>query len=82
LRPRFNGAYLIGGGLDHNSAEAALAAGRADAAVFGAAFLANPDLPERFRQGAALNAADKNTFFSPGAQGYTDYPRLSAANAV
>lgn len=49
LRPRCNGAYLIGGGLDQTSAEAALVDGRADATVFGGAFLANPDLPERFR---------------------------------
>lgn len=77
LRPRFNGAYLMGSGLDQNSAEAALAEARADATVFGGAFLANPDLPERFRQGASLNTADKNTFYSPGAEGYTDYPSLS-----
>lgn len=81
LRPRFNGTYLIGGGLDQKSAEAALAEGRADATVFGGAFLANPDLPERFRQGAPLNTPDKNTFYSPGAQGYTDYPLLNGTRA-
>ena len=81
LRPRFNGAYLMGGGLDQKSAEAALADGRADATVFGSAFLANPDLPERFRQGAPLNSPDKNTFYTPGAQGYTDYPLLNGTNA-
>lgn len=79
LRPRFNGAYLMGGGLDQKSAEAALIDGRADAAVFGGAFLANPDLPERFRTGAGLNAPDKNTFYSPGAEGYIDYPFLNSA---
>lgn len=77
LRPRFNGAYLIGGGLDQMGAEAVLADGRADATVFGGAFLANPDLPDRFRQGVPLNLPDKNTFYSSGAQGYTDYPFLS-----
>jgi len=77
LRPRFNGAYLIGGGLDQTGAEAVLSDGRADATVFGGAFLANPDLPERFRQGAPLNTPDKNTFYSPGAEGYIDYPSLS-----
>lgn len=82
LRPRFNGAYLVGGGLDQKTAEAALADGRADATVFGGAFLANPDLPERFRQGAALNTPDKNTFYAPGAQGYTDYLFLSGTNAA
>ncbi len=78
LRPRFDGAYLVGGGLDQTAAEALLALGRADATVFGSAFLANPDLPERLRQGAALNTPDKATFYTPGAQGYTDYPALSA----
>ncbi|CAM2172764.1 N-ethylmaleimide reductase [Burkholderia latens] len=79
LRPRFDGAYLVGGGLDQAAAESLLAEGRADAAVFGSAFLANPDLPERFRRGAPLNAPDKNTFYTPGAQGYIDYPALSTA---
>lgn len=81
LRSRFNGAYLIGGGLDQEQAEAALADGRADATVFGSAFLANPDLPKRFRQGAPLNSPDKSTFYTPGAQGYTDYPFLNETNA-
>lgn len=80
LRPRFNGTYLAGGGLDQTSAEAMLADGRADAVVFGGNFLANPDLPERFRQNAALNTPDKTTFYSPGAQGYTDYPFLNGTN--
>lgn len=81
LRPRINGTYLAGGGLDQTRAQAMLADGRADAAVFGGSFLANPDLPERFRQGAALNAPNKDTFYSPGAQGYIDYPFLNGTNA-
>jgi len=81
LRSRFNGAYLMGGGLNQESAEAALIDGRADATVFGGAFLANPDLPERFRQGVTLNIPDKSTFYTPGAQGYTDYPFLNETNA-
>lgn len=80
LRPRFDGAYLIGGGLTQESAERALTDGQADATVFGSAFLANPDLPERFRVSAPLNAADRNTFFAPPtAQGYIDYPTLASA---
>ncbi|AQV94438.1 alkene reductase [Cupriavidus necator] len=83
LRPRFDGTYLIGGGLTQDSAEAALTGGKADATVFGNAFLANPDLPERFRQGAALNAPDRNTFFAPPtAKGYIDYPALAEAKAA
>lgn len=82
LRPLFDGSYLIGGGLDQRSAESLIAEGRADAAVFGSAFLANPDLPERFRTGAELNAPDKNTFYAPGAQGYIDYPAMNPAQSA
>jgi N-ethylmaleimide reductase len=76
LRHRFKGAYLAGGGLDQARAEALLTQGQADATVFGSAFLANPDLPERFRRGAPLNVPDKATLFASGAKGYTDYPTL------
>ena len=80
LRPRFDGSYLIGSGLTQDSAEKLVAEGKADAVVFGSAFLANPDLPERFRVGAALNTPDRNTFFAPPtAQGYIDYPTLATA---
>ncbi|WP_341486283.1 alkene reductase [Pararhizobium sp. A13] len=79
LKPRFNGAYLMGGGLDRAKAEAALKKGQADAAVFGSAFLANPDLPARLRNGATLNAPDRETFFSAGEKGYIDYASLDAA---
>lgn len=83
LRPRFDGAYLVGGGLTQDSAERVLAEGKADATVFGSAFLANPDLPERFRVGAPLNTPDRNTFFAPPtARGYIDYPALTVAEAA
>lgn len=76
LRPLFKGTYLAGAGLDREKAAALLAAGRVDAAVFGTLFVANPDLPERFRRNAPLNAPDTTTFYSPGAKGYIDYPAL------
>lgn len=76
LRPRFSGAYLIGRGLTQEKAEAALARGQADAAVFGKAFIANPDLPERFLRRGPLNTPDKATFYTSGAEGLIDYPSL------
>jgi N-ethylmaleimide reductase len=57
-------------------ANAAIAAGALDAVAFGTSFLANPDLPERFRRGAPLNAPDPASLYSPGPAGYTDYPSL------
>lgn len=77
LRPRFNGAYLMGRGLTQETAEVALENGHADAAVFGKAFIANPDLPERFRRRGPFNVADKATFYTPGAEGLIDYPALT-----
>ncbi len=53
--------------------------GRADAAVYGLKYLANPDLRERFEQGEPLNPPDKDTFYKQGAKGYIDYPFLSDA---
>lgn len=74
LRAAFHGPFVLAGGFDARSAEAALNSGDADLIAFGRAMLANPDLVERARRGAALNAPDMATFYTPGAAGYTDYP--------
>ncbi|MGA2552885.1 MAG: zinc-binding dehydrogenase [Burkholderiaceae bacterium] len=81
LRPLFPGAFLQGGGLSLEAAESLIAEKRADAAVFGSLFLANPDLVERFRRGAPLNQPERETFYSPGLHGYTDYPSLQSPGA-
>ena len=51
--------------------------GKVDLIAFGRKFLANPDLQERFRQHAALNADDPSTYYGGGPKGYTDYPTLA-----
>ena len=76
LHAGFGGLFIPAGGFDRASAESALAEKRADLVAFGRPFLANPDLVERMRAGAALNAPDMATFYTPDAKGYTDYPRL------
>ena len=76
LRPHYNGVYFANGGFTFESGTELLAQDGADAIVFGTKFLANPDLPERFRRGAPLNEADRATFYTPGQRGYTDYPML------
>ena len=58
------------------SARAVLDAGEAQAVAFGRAFIANPDLPRRLREGAPLNEPVTATFYRGGAEGYTDYPAL------
>jgi N-ethylmaleimide reductase len=76
LRQIFNGTYIVNGGFDLAAANAALARG-ADLVAFGVPFLANPDLPERYRRGAALNAPDQATFYMGEERGYVDYPGLA-----
>lgn len=82
LRAAFKGVFILAGGFDLAGAEKALAENRADLIAFGKPFLANPDLVERLRKGAPLNAPDFPTFYTPGAKGYTDYPKLEEAEAV
>jgi N-ethylmaleimide reductase len=77
LRAAWKGVFILAGGFDRVGAEKALAENRADLIAFGKPFLANPDLVERLRSGAPLNAPDFSTFYTPGANGYTDYPTLA-----
>ncbi|MFM1855816.1 MAG: hypothetical protein RLZ83_1125 [Pseudomonadota bacterium] len=76
LRTLFDGPFILAGGFDAASAEAALQVGDADLIGFGRPFLANPDLVRRMQTGAALNAPDMATFHTADAKGYTDYPAL------
>jgi len=78
LRAVFSGPFILAGGFDGASAERALTERQADLIAMGRAFLANPDLVDRMRQNVPLNAPDPGTFYTPGAQGYTDYPSLVA----
>ena len=77
LRRRFAGPYMANGGYDKRRADAAITAGRADCVAFGKAYIANPDLVERYAQDAPLNVADATTFYAGGEKGYTDYPPLT-----
>ena len=76
LRPLFKGPFAAGGGFTKDSGNAMLASGGADFIVYGKLFTSNPDLPARFQKGADLVAFDANTFYSPGAEGYTTYKSL------
>ena len=59
------------------TANRAITSGEADLVSFGALFLANPDLPNRFAKNAPLNTPDPSTFYGGDAKGYTDYPALA-----
>ncbi|GAB3691165.1 alkene reductase [Corynebacterium nasicanis] len=77
LSERADTPVIVTGGHTAASAERLLAEGTADLVGFGRAFIANPDLPERFATGAPLHAHDRRTFYRGGAEGYVTYPSLA-----
>jgi 2,4-dienoyl-CoA reductase-like NADH-dependent reductase (Old Yellow Enzyme family) len=78
LRARFNGTFLVNTGFGiittRDEATALVADGHADAVVVGRPAIANPDLVRRWREGLPVNEANSATFYTDGAEGYTDYP--------
>lgn len=82
LRPFWPRTLILAGGFTERTAEEAIHSGRADAVAFGRLFIANPDLPVRFRLGAELNPYDRTTFYGGGAAGYIDYPSLESQGAT
>ncbi len=76
IRAKYKGVLI--GNMGYTAKEACLAVqeDKLDAIAFGTGFLANPDLPDRFKKGAELNQANPATFYSPGPEGYTDYPSI------
>jgi N-ethylmaleimide reductase len=75
-RTNYKGVLIGNMGYSAEEAEQAIKDGKLDAVAFGNAYIANPDLPERVKAGAALNTPDSSTYYTPGAQGYTDYPTM------
>ena len=73
LREAYKGVLIANGGYDKERGNAAIKNGQADAVSFGKLFLANPDLPERFKANAVLNKPDTATFYTQGEKGYLDY---------
>jgi N-ethylmaleimide reductase len=82
FREEFKGVLILSGGYDAARAESDLEASKADLIAVGRPLLANPDLVERWKTGAALNPPDRDTFYTPGAKGYTDYPVLAAQRSL
>jgi N-ethylmaleimide reductase len=79
IRAQYEGVLIANMGYSAEEAAREIEEGKLDAVAFGTSFLANPDLPARIAAKAALNAPDAAKFYSPGPEGYTDYPALAAA---
>lgn len=80
IQVAFKGSYIANGAYTPEEAAERIAAGRCDLVSFGRPYIANPDLPERVRRNAELNAPDYDTFYGGDERGYTDYPFLQQAS--
>ncbi|MFD0333486.1 hypothetical protein ACFQZ0_08905 [Streptomyces erythrogriseus] len=74
FRAHYRGSVVANLGFTRESGNDLIARGLADAVSFGAPYIANPDLVERFAQGLPLAEGDRETYYSGGERGYTDYP--------
>ena len=73
-RARWKGPLILNNELTGERAARILAEGGVDAVSFGRAFIANPDLVARLKNGLPLADYDRSLVYTPGPRGYTDYP--------
>ncbi|MDB5982098.1 MAG: 12-oxophytodienoate reductase [Pseudomonas sp.] len=73
IRGRFDGMVLAEGSLTASQYSEMVGGGAADFIGFARAFVSNPDLVERLRDGLPISQPDMNSMYSLGAEGYTDY---------
>lgn len=76
IRKIFKGTFMLNGGYSAEKGNEAIRNGEADLVSYGSLFLANPDLPDRFKRNAPLNTPDVETFYAGEERGYIDYPAL------
>ncbi len=72
-RPKYKGTLMINGGYDQEKGNKVISEGHADLVSFAKLYVSNPDLPERFKENVPVSDWDKNTFYTPGKEGYIDY---------
>ncbi len=74
FRPIYRGHIIGNVDMTPERANRLISEGLIDSAAFGRAYIANPDLVERFRDGAALDDIHWPTVYASGPEGYIDYP--------
>jgi N-ethylmaleimide reductase len=73
IRKNFKGDYILSGGYDAKTGERDLSAQKGTLVAFGRPFIANPNLVEKLEKNIPLKEADQTKFYTPGAEGYTNY---------
>jgi N-ethylmaleimide reductase len=76
-RPKFRGTLMINNKFDRDKGNQVIENGLADLVSFGKPFISNPDLPKRFELNTELTPWNQSTFYTQGAAGYIDYPKLT-----
>ena len=76
IRGIYKGTLILNGGYESQTGNEAIESGKADLISYGVLFLANPDLPERFKKNGPFNTPDRSTFYTGDEKGFTDYPKL------
>ena len=82
IRRAFEGTLMLNGNYNKERATKAIEGQNAELISFGVPFIANPDLVKRLEMDAELNAPDMTKFYTPGEEGYTDYPTLEESKVA
>lgn len=81
FRPRYDGTLIANVGMTRERGNQLIEDGLADLVAFGEPFIGNPDLPARFAALAPIERSDRDSHYTLGARGYTDYPAYPSAVA-
>ncbi|WP_153796241.1 alkene reductase [Foetidibacter luteolus] len=73
FRKHYRGTLMANLGFMQQTANAILQEGTVDLVSFGVPFIANPDLVERFKYNLRLSHSNRETYYTGGEYGYTDY---------
>ncbi|QHI35103.1 N-ethylmaleimide reductase [Kordia antarctica] len=77
FRPLYDGTLMINTNFDQEKGNKVIEKGNADLVAYGKPYVSNPDLVERFEHGIELADWNKDTFYTTGKEGYTDYPKAT-----
>ncbi len=75
IKEHFGGAIILNGAYSKDRATEEIDANQTDLVAFGVPFIANPDLVTRMQEGIELAQPNFDLFYTPGAEGYSDYPK-------
>jgi len=78
IREVYQGVIIANGGYQMDNANQVLNKEEVDAIAFGQAFIANPDLVNRFEKGQVLSEPKAEFFYTNEAIGYSDYPEFES----